>query len=184
MRRLILLRHAKSDWPTGVQRDLDRPLADRGRQVAPMVARYLAEQGILPEMTLVSPARRTRETWELMEPELRGLAEPGRPRFAYEPRIYEAEWQDLLAVVKATEPAVQTLMLVGHNPGLQDLATRLASRGGAGERQRLAEKFPTAALAVIEFSADDWQRTETGTGRLDRFVTPRTLASIAAPGAG
>lgn len=174
MRRLMLLRHAKSDWSGGGQRDLDRPLAARGRTVAPLMGRYLADHGLMPDRVLVSSARRTRETWELLAPTL-----PRQPDFAYEPRLYEARPADLIAVLEATAPGVQALLVIGHNPGLQEIAAWLTGSGDSAARHRLMEKFPTAALAVIDFPADDWRSLAPSSGRLDRFVAPRMLAADA-----
>lgn len=169
MRRLMLLRHAKSDWSASGQRDIDRTLAERGREVTSIIGRYMAQQGLVPDRVLVSSARRTRETWELLAPEF-----PKQPAFAFEPRLYEAPAKALLAVVRETAPEVQTLLLVGHNPGLQELAAVLTGSGDAEARHRLVEKFPTAALAVLDFAIDDWA-VKPSTGRLDRFITPRAL---------
>jgi phosphohistidine phosphatase len=170
MRRLMLLRHAKSDWSAGGQRDLDRILAPRGREVTPVIARYMVQHGLVADRVLVSHARRTRETWELLAPEF-----PKQPPFAYEPRLYEAAAKALLAVVRETASEVHTLLLVGHNPGLQELAAVLTGSGDAEARHRLMEKFPTAALAVLDFAIDDWSGVKPSSGRLDRFVTPRAL---------
>ena len=171
MRRLILLRHAKSDWPTGIA-DRERPLAPRGRLDAPRIGRYLAEEALMPERVLVSPARRTRETWELVAPELQGL-----PHVQSEPRLYEASTARLLTVLREQPASAHVLMLVGHNPGTEDLAETLVAGGPGQMRDTMQEKFPTAALAVIDLPIDDWAEVSPESGRLDRFVTPRGLAA-------
>lgn len=168
MRRLMLLRHGKSDWPDGVK-DMDRPLAKRGRQAAPRMGAYLAEEQLYPDLALVSPARRARETWELAAPKL------GEVAARSEPRIYEAPPDRLLAVLREAEPQVRTLVLVGHNPGFQDLARLLVGHGDRYAFARMAEKYPTAGLAVIDFPIEDWREVKPGLGRLDRFVTPKSL---------
>jgi phosphohistidine phosphatase len=170
MRRLLLLRHAKSDWPKGML-DIDRPLAPRGRDAAPRMGDYLRGEQLLPDLALVSPARRARETWDLVSPAL------GQVEARFEPRIYEAPPERLLAVVREVEPAIRTLLLVGHNPGFADLAKRLVGHGDRYAFARMAQKFPTAGLAVIDFSADDWADAGPGEGRLDRFVTPKSLGA-------
>ncbi len=170
MRRLLLLRHAKSDWSVGGQRDIDRVLAERGRRVAPLMGEYLARQALRPDQILVSNAKRTRQTCELILP---AFAEA--PPVAYEPRIYEAPPKALLDVVRETRPDVHTLLLIGHNPGMQGFADLLVTEGDVHARQSLMEKFPTAALAVIDIPIDRWGKLEPHTGRLDRFVTPRSL---------
>lgn len=169
MRRLLLLRHAKSNWPTGVA-DRDRPLAARGREAAPLMGRYLAEELLLPDLVLVSPARRTSETWELVRPML-----PERPGTHFEPRIYESKSTRLLEVVQETEPDVRTLLMIGHNPGFEELAKTLTGHGDRYAAARMAQKYPTCGLAVIDFAVDDWRDVAARGGRLDRFVTPASL---------
>ncbi len=169
MRRLILLRHAKSDWPDGVA-DPERPLSTRGRDAAVRMGAYMALEHLLPDHVLVSSARRTRETWDLMAGEFNPV-----PVASSEPRLYEASAARLLAVVRETPKALHSIMLVGHNPGLEDLADMLVLGGPAGPLARMAEKFPTGALAVIDLPVDDWAKAAPSSGRLDRFVTPRSL---------
>lgn len=170
MRRLMLMRHAKAETSTSGQRDLDRALAPRGRAVAPLMGRYMMQHALAPDHAVVSPSRRTRETWEMVAP-----AFGKQPKFAYEPRIYEAAWKMLLGVVRETPQDAHTLLLVGHNPGMQELAAVLTGTGETEARHRLQDKFPTSALAVIDFPTDDWQSLKPSIGRLDRFVTPRLL---------
>ncbi|WP_127089319.1 SixA phosphatase family protein [Aquabacter cavernae] len=170
MRRLILLRHAKSDWPDGIV-DLERPLAARGRTAAPLMGRYLAREGLVPDRILVSPARRTRETWDLLSAEMKGL-----PDSASEPRIYEASAARLLAVVREQPDTAHTLLLIGHNPGFEDLADTLVQNGSVSARDAMDEKFPTGAVAVIDLPVDRWIDIAPDSGRLDRFITPRMLS--------
>jgi phosphohistidine phosphatase len=170
MRRLMLMRHAKAETSTGGQPDLDRALAPRGRSVAPMMGRYMMQHALAPDRAIISSAKRTRETWELVAPAFRQ-----QPGFAYEPRIYEAAWKALLGVVREAPQNAHTLLLIGHNPGMQELAGVLTATGETEARHRLQDKFPTSALAVIDFPTDDWQSLKPSTGRLDRFVTPRLL---------
>jgi phosphohistidine phosphatase len=169
MRRLMLLRHAKSNWPEGVG-DRDRPLATRGREAAPVMGRYLAEELLLPDLVLVSPARRTAETWELVAPML-----PDRPPSRIEPRIYEAPSERLLTVVQEVEPAVRCLLMIGHNPGFEELASSLIGHGDRYAAARLNQKYPTCGLAVLDFEVEDWRDLALRSGRLDRFVTPGSL---------
>jgi phosphohistidine phosphatase len=171
MRRLILLRHAKSDWPDAVP-DRERPLAARGREAAPVMGRYLAEEMLLPDLALVSPALRTCQTWELVAPEL-GEAVSVRD----EPRLYEAPWQQLLAVVQGVPDTVSTLMLVGHNPGSAELALALTGHGDRYAAQRMAAAFPTCGLAVLDLMEGGWAGLAPRACRLDRFVTPASLGT-------
>jgi phosphohistidine phosphatase len=170
MRRLMLLRHAKSDWSGAGQRDIDRPLSARGRSAAPHVGEYMALQGLVPDKVLVSSAQRTRETWELVSPAYKKL-----PASAIEPRVYDATPDRLLDIIRATDAGVHALLVIGHNPGMEELADTLVVTGDPVSRDQMDEKFPTAALAVIDFPTDDWRELAPGTGRLDRFVTPRSL---------
>jgi phosphohistidine phosphatase len=172
MRRLMLLRHAKSDWPGGTP-DLERPLGKRGRDAAPRIARHLAEEALVPDLVLVSPARRTQETWELV----RSAAADAEVRT--ESRIYEAPPGRLLDVLHEVEPDVRTLLMIGHNPGFEGLAKLLVGHGDRYAFARLSHKFPTAGLAVIDFPVESWREVEPRAGRLDRFVTPKTLGADA-----
>ncbi|WP_332699448.1 SixA phosphatase family protein [Bosea sp. (in: a-proteobacteria)] len=169
MRRLMLLRHAKSSWPANTA-DRDRPLAVRGREGAPVMGRYLAEELLLPDLVLISPAKRTVETWELVRPML-----PERPGTHFEPRIYESPSERLLKVVQEVEPGVRTLLMIGHNPGFEELAAKLASHGDRYAAARMAQKYPTCGLAVLDFDIEDWRDLSLRSGRLDRFVTPASL---------
>lgn len=171
MRRLILLRHAKSDWSEGLP-DLDRPLAPRGRDAAPRVGRYLAQEGLVADLVLVSPARRTQETWELVS-----AAFDPAPASTTEPLIYEASTSRLLEVVRTQPDACHVVMMIGHNPGFETLADTLVQNGSQLARSAMDEKFPTGAVAVIDLPVDHWADVTPRSGRLDRFVTPRTLVA-------
>ncbi|MCA1612707.1 MAG: histidine phosphatase family protein [Acidobacteria bacterium] len=161
MKILYLLRHAKSSWGDPALADFDRPLNERGRRAAPLVAKLMRERGIRPGLVICSPAARARETAELVAG-AEGVDAPIR----FDERIYEAHPLDLLKVVRGADEAVAELMIVGHNPGLEELTERLT-----GERERL----PTAALVRIELKADGWARVEENCGRLDWVVTPREI---------
>ena len=146
-RRLIVLRHAKSDWPAGVP-DKERPLAKRGRRDAPEAGRWLAEHVGRLDLVVHSDARRTRETWEAVR------ASPGRRRRKLTEvrpsgRVYEAEVGDLVEVLRAVPDDLGTVLLVGHNPGVQDLVLSLAGHGSESAAALAAAKFPTSGLAVL-----------------------------------
>ncbi len=168
-RRLILLRHAKSAWPDGVA-DEERPLADRGRKSAPVIGAYMAREKLIPDLALVSPARRAQETWELVRgPLSKKVAERDTPD------IYEVAAGRILEVIRTVKPGIRTLLMVGHNPGMEDLASLLVKDGDADALDRMKEKFPTAGLAVIDFDLEGWDEVAAGTGYLERFVAPRSL---------
>lgn len=167
--RLMLLRHAKSAWPEGVP-DHDRPLGDRGRKAAPLVGAYMERKGLIPGLAIVSTARRTQETWTLVK----GVLPPPIP--VRETReIYEASAQAILTAIRAVEPAIRSLLVVGHNPGMEDLAHQLVGSGRQEALVRMQQKFPTAALAVLEFDGSGWEDLAEGGCRLVDFVTPRQL---------
>ncbi|MHC2107306.1 MULTISPECIES: histidine phosphatase family protein [unclassified Methylobacterium] len=168
MRRLILLRHAKSDRPAGVA-DHERPLNDRGRRAAPAVGGHIGQEGPRPDLALVSTATRTRETWDAVSAAL------GAPEARYHHDIYEAPAERILGLIRGAPDSAETVIVVGHNPGLGDLAATLAGEGPRKERTRLATEFPTAAYAVIAFDAAAWSAIAPGQGRLERFVRPRDI---------
>ena len=169
MHRLILLRHAKSDWPEGVP-DHDRPLNGRGRRAAPLIGSAMAARGFVPDRALVSTARRTHETWALAR-----AAAPGLPEGIEEPRLYHASPAMLMAVIAQTPESVGTLALVGHNPGTEMLAGSLVAKGPAVDRQRIAAKYPTGGLAVIDCDIAAWRDIAPKCGMLVAFVSPRDL---------
>lgn len=169
LKTLLLLRHAKSAWPDGVD-DHDRPLAERGRRDAPRMGAYMAEVGLEPDFALVSSARRTQETWDLVAPTL-GKACPSQTVAS----IYEAEPAAILAAIHAAPHESGTLLVIGHNPGFEDLAASLAPEGDVDTVARLRSKYPTAGLAVIRFDGEQWADVAPGGGRLVAFVTPKTL---------
>ncbi|MGP3921894.1 MULTISPECIES: SixA phosphatase family protein [unclassified Streptomyces] len=164
-RRLVLLRHAKADWPQ--VSDHDRPLAERGRKESPIAGRWLAGTGISPGLTLCSTAARTRETWKLVVHEL-----PQRPKTVYEERLYEASLGELIALVNETPDDVRDLLLVGHNPGMHALADALAGEAEGDSRARMSRGgFPTAAIAVVGFNGS-WKSVEHDVGKLLEYWAP------------
>jgi phosphohistidine phosphatase len=167
VRRLMLLRHATAA-PLGAGGDLERPLAESGRAAAQAIGAYLRNEQLLPDLVLVSPARRTRETWEALAASIEA---PVRS----EQRLYDGDPERLLAVVRETDASVRGLLVVGHNPGTADLARRLVGHGDRYAFARMAKGYPTAGLAVIDFAAEDWAEVAPGAGRLERFVTPESL---------
>jgi len=172
MLRLMLLRHAKTEKAEGGMSDYARPLNGRGKSDAPVIGAYMAHHALIPDLVLVSTAERARQTWERVADE---LPKPPR-RVVYEERLYNAGGEAIIALVKGTAATVRTLLVVGHNPGLHDAARRLIASGDVETRERLNEGLPTSGLAVIDFAGKDWRKMHPHGGRLERFVSPRSLA--------
>lgn len=168
MKTLILLRHAKSSWDDSALDDHDRPLAGRGRRAAPAIAAHLADSGYIPDLVLCSTAARTRETLDLASEHL------GGPPVEYDTSLYLAGPGRLLRNVRDADD-VDTLMVVGHNPGIHTFALGLCDRTVDAELRPLERKFPTAAVAVIEFDTESWDEIGQGTGRLVHFMRPKDL---------
>jgi phosphohistidine phosphatase len=172
MRRLIVFRHAKAERSFPGASDIDRALAPEGRADAAVMGAYMARHDVRPDRVLVSPAVRTRQTWDVV-----------RPAFAAAPpvdvvdRIYDATPQALSAVIAEAPDSARALMLVGHNPGLQELAAMLVATGDIETRERLRESLPTSGLAVIDFAFERWSDLHPHSGRLERFVSPKTIAA-------
>jgi phosphohistidine phosphatase len=170
MRRLLLLRHAKSSWSEPGASDHDRPLNRRGQEAAPRIGAYLARHGLIPDRVLCSTARRARETWELVAAEAAAAPAP-----TFTEHLYDASSRALIDVFRHAGAEANSLLVVGHNPGLQEVATALIASGDLEDRERLREKLPTGGLVVIDFAIEDWSKLHPRSGRLERFVVPRML---------
>jgi phosphohistidine phosphatase len=166
-RRLILLRHGKSDWPDVA--DHERPLAKRGRRDAPAVGRWLGESGYVPDAVVCSTARRTRETWDLVSSALTAAVPGAAPAVRYEPRVYEATVISLLMLIREFDPAWHTALIVGHNPGLAELTLGLADSSA-----EQPSGFPTAFVAVLALPGP-WAAVSPGECRLQAFTIPAEL---------
>jgi phosphohistidine phosphatase len=167
MRHLYLLRHAKSSWKDSSLSDRDRPLAGPGRRAAKAMAKHLRERDIHPDLVICSPARRTRETLERIEIAL------GRGAVQVEPRLYESSAEGLLDVLRELPDRVDSALLIGHNPSLQELALALARR--SPEVERVEAKLPTGALVTLAVPVSHWRELERGAAALEAFVRPRDL---------
>jgi phosphohistidine phosphatase len=170
MLTLSLLRHAKSSWDDPTLADHDRPLNDRGNRDAPRMAAFIRDKKLVPDRILCSTAIRTRATLKHLLAAL-----PKKPPVSFEKGLYLAEAPKILATIEAVREATARLMLIGHSPGLHDLAMALVGKGDRQERFALMAKFPTATLAVITFDLERWHEIEAGMGRLEIFMTPRRL---------
>lgn len=170
MKRLSLLRHAKSDRSDPAAADFDRGLTNRGRQAAPAMGRYLRRQKLVPDIVLCSAARRARETWELAAAALKAEIP-----VEYSERLYLAAPAQILRLLHQLPETTESALLIGHNPGFHALALQLLGSGDGEARAQLQAKFPTAALAVIDFEIERWGDLAAGKGKLERFVAPRDL---------
>ena len=169
-KRLILLRHAKSAWDNSSTADIDRPLSSRGRKAAPLIGAHLGRRGLIPGLVLCSSAKRTVETLDLVS-----AGWPSKPIVKKLKSLYLAMPREMLRKVQAVGTEAECVMLVGHNPGIADLASWLTGEGDAAQRANLARKFPTGAIAVIEFNVEDWRDADAETGRLVEFTTPKQI---------
>lgn len=166
MRRLVVVRHGKSAWPFGVP-DRERPLADRGARDAPRMGGRIGELVGRVDLAIISPARRARETWELLAPALGEVPEVRR-----EPRVYDAWGAELIDVVSELPDAARTVLLMAHEPGVSELVLALAAESDAVLLDRVATKFPTCGVAVL--AADrTWAGFVPGCAQLESFLTPR-----------
>ena len=170
MLTLSLLRHAKSSWSDARVKDFDRPLNERGLKAAPRMGSFMAARRLTPDLVLCSSAERARQTLKLVRPAFRTA-----PEVVCEEALYLAAPRALLKRIQQVGDEVRHLMLVGHNPGLQELALELAGAGPAAALDALTEKLPTAGLVVLTFDAGSWQEVKRGSGRLEAFMSPRRL---------
>lgn len=168
---LYLLRHAKSSWADPGLPDKDRSLAPRGVQAARLIAAYISREQIRPGVVLCSTAVRALQTIEIIAPVFGGDVP-----LLVDDRLYGAEAEDLLSRLREVPDDVDAVLLVGHNPGLQELAIDLAEEGEAGALQRLKEKFPTGALATLA-SPGQCAALGVGTARLESLIVPRDLVT-------
>lgn len=166
---LYLLRHAKSSWDDPTLADRDRPLAARGRRAAEAIAEHLRRERITPALVLCSSSARTRETLARIS---EGFDRAGGVQTEIEDGLYGASGEELLARLRRVPGDVESVMLIGHQPAIQDLALLLA--GAGAELERLSGKFPTAALATLSVPGD-WHELAPGSARLTAFVKPKEL---------
>lgn len=167
--RLLLLRHAKSSWDDPELADHDRPLAPRGRRAAKALRRYARDEGLDPQLVLCSSAARAAETWKAIRD---GIA--GDPDVEVSDSLYEAGAGDLLARLRGVPEAVECVLLVGHNPSMEQLAGELSGPGDPKALAAMTSKYPTGGLAQLSFDGP-WAGLSPGGAHLDSFVVPRDL---------
>lgn len=159
----MLLRHAKSSWADATLEDHDRPIQDKGRGRARNLASWLDDRALGADLVLCSTALRTRQTLDIVLPVL------GNPEVRFEPSIYEADAETLLALLHAVGEEHERVLLVGHDPGLQLLAIRLAMTATGDALERLKRKYPTSAFALLSFGDANWAGLAPGMGHLALF---------------
>ena len=169
MKALYLLRHAKSSWADSGLADHDRPLAPRGKKATRALALHLAESGVRPALVLCSTAARARET---LDGVVRSLGDD--VEVWHERDLYGASAHELLDRLRRLPPAVPSVMVVGHNPGMEDLALDILGGGDQGSLTRLHAKFPTGALATL-LVPGEWKSLAPGQATLTAYVVPRDL---------
>lgn len=169
MKIVYLLRHAKSSWDQPSLPDFQRPLARRGQKASPRIGTYMAQNGLVPQRALCSGARRAMETWTLVSEAL-----PPVPTEIREDFYHASPWT-LLNAVQALPQELESVILVGHNPTMEDLAMALAGQGDQDAMREMAIKYPTGALAILDFPVTTWEGVREGAGRLRAFIRPRTL---------
>jgi len=169
MKILTLLRHAKSGWDDPVSRDFDRPLNPRGRRAARTVGLEMKAQGLAFDLVRASPARRVSETLEEVE------AAFGPLEAQFDQRLYLASTATLLEIVRSAPDEAERLLLVGHNPGFEEIALRLSHRDEAGLRGQVEIKYPTGTLAQIALPVEHWVDVAERSGQIVRFIRPRDL---------
>ena len=174
MRRLLLLRHAKAVAGGGKSGDHLRGLNERGRKDAAKMATALQHNDYIPQLVLCSASKRTVETWEHVAPEL-----DATPKVEFLESLYLASWKTIAQTIRDDGGGAPVLLVIGHNPGIEELAQALLRKPQSEPERKqldlLKEKFPTAALAVIDFAIDTWSEISTGTGALTDFIKPKSL---------
>ena len=171
MLTLMLLRHAKSDWSGAGVPDFERGLTPRGQRAGLAMGLFMAKRKLLPELVLCSPARRAVATWELLGPHLNPA-----PQLVMDKALYDfGDGGNLLKLLRLRGGHAGSVLIVAHNPALQELARCLVGVGDKPLREALEQKYPTAALAVITLPASDWSLAEEGTGTLVEFIRPRDI---------
>ena len=174
MRRLMLLRHAKTetDGPSG--RDQDRRLDARGRTDAAEIGGWIGRHPPYPDLVLVSPAIRADQTWKIAWEAMKKRAP--QPRVEILPELYGANPSQLLQTIRAASSAdPKALMLVAHNPGMHELALALTGSGDKASREALLDNLPTSGLVILDFETDDWNDVAFRRGKLVLFVSPKLL---------
>ena len=178
MRRLLLLRHAKTEHDAPSGHDQDRRLDERGRLDAAAIGTWIGRHPPFPDAVMVSTAVRAQQTWEIAREAMKDAVrdEPAPPRVEFLDELYGAEPAQLLQIIRMAEVSDPAqLMLIGHNPGMHELALMLAGSGETAAKKALEDNLPTAGLAILDFAIEDWSEVAFRRGRLVRFTSPKLL---------
>ena len=170
MLTISLLRHAKSDWIAPELSDFERPLAPRGVKAAPIIDQFMHEHHIKPDLILCSTAKRAMETLNLLKHTF-----VASPEIVFEDKLYMATAREMLDIATSVSQSCNHVMLIAHNPGMHILALALAEMGQSKTHLELMQKYPTAALTVLDFDITDWADLAPGRGVIRHFVTPKSL---------
>lgn len=168
MLTLSLLRHAKSSWKDASLPDRERPLNARGKAEAPAMGKAITKHGLDPELVLCSSARRTRDTLDLVLPQLKA-----EPKVVYEDGLYHGTPAEMLGILQSVPQTAGNVLLIGHNPELQTFALDLIGSGPRHLKDRLQAKLPTGGLVVLRFLTGSWKTLEVNSGKLELFLTPK-----------
>jgi phosphohistidine phosphatase len=178
MRRLMLLRHAKTEHDAPSGHDQDRRLDERGRLDAAAIGTWIGQHPPFPDAVLVSTAVRAQQTWEIARDAMKDAVRerPQRPQVELLDELYGADPTQLLRIIRMAEVSDPArLMLIGHNPGMHELALMLAGSGDAAAKKALEHNLPTAGLAILDFATEDWSEVAFRRGKLVRFTSPKLL---------
>jgi phosphohistidine phosphatase len=178
MRRLMLLRHAKTEHDAPSGHDHDRRLDERGRLDAAAIGTWIGRHPPFPDAVMVSTAVRAQQTWEIAREAMKDAVRdgPAPPRVEFLDELYGAEPAQLLQIIRMAEVSDPAhLMLIGHNPGMHELALMLAGSGETAAEKALEDNLPTAGLAILDFAIEDWSEVAFRRGRLVRFTSPKLL---------
>lgn len=174
MKTLLLLRHAKSSWKDPMQGDFDRPLNKRGRRAAKTMGRYLREKKLIPDLILCSGSRRTVETLDFVVAKLKTKS---APQISILDDLYLASAEEILGFIRKADSPIETILVIGHNPGTETLAQGLLDKASSNSNavQQMAVKYPTGSLAHLDAAIDTWAELSAGRAKLISFTRPRDL---------
>lgn len=167
MKRLILMRHAKSSWADSDVTDIDRDLGERGRKASDDLGKWFEQDSITPDQVIISSAKRCKETWDLIAKSLSKI-----PDIVTEPKLYMTTIEGTLDIIKA-HASGDSVMLIGHQPTIGQLARAL--RVDPAPSHEVFDKYPTGATTILELPIDDWSEISLGTAHLEKYVTPKEL---------